>query len=566
MKFLSTQISYFLKQNQTRQNINALLKYLLFLLSVIAIYTVLFHFLMFYAEGRDYSWITGLYWTLTVMSTLGFGDITFASDIGRAFSILVLLSGIVLLLIMLPFAFIRFFYAPWIEAQIHTQTPREVPTETEGHVIICRYDTIAPNLIKRLKQHRIPYFVIESDPAIAAQLYNDDISVIQGEIDSRVTYERLQTAQARLVFANADDAVNTNITLTVREVAPDVPVAATAANEDSIDILELSGATRVLPLKHDLGEQLANRISVGSDRAHIIGNLNGWVVAEFTVHDTPLKGLKIRETKIRELSGVSIIGIWERGRLLPAAPDMTLTESSVPVGVGTREQIEKLDEMLAATEPKTGSVLILGGGKVGRAAALSLKKKNLTVFIVDCSAEVCGGIKDSADRITIGDAADRETLMRGGLREASLVILSTNNDAVNIFLSIYCRRLKPDLRIVSRITHERNLEAIHRAGADFVLSYAPLGAESVMSLILGRAPVILGEGIEMFKIRLPARLAGKTLEESRIGSLTGLIVLGIHTDQENIADPHPSTVLPPNSRLSLLGTGEQLEKLKMLCR
>jgi len=566
MKFLATQITYFLKQNQTRQIINALLKYVLFLLLVITVFTVVFHFLMFYAEGRDYSWITGLYWTLTVMSTLGFGDITFESDIGRAFSILVLLSGIVLLLIMLPFAFIRFFYAPWIEAQIHTQTPREVPPDTEGHVIICRYDSIAPNLIKRLKQHRIPYFVIESDPATAAQLYNEDVAVVQGEVDSRTTYERLRVAKARLVFANVEDTVNTNITLTVREAAPDVPVAATVLNDDSIDILELSGATRVLPLKRDLGEHLANRISVGKERTHVIGNFNDWLVAEFTVHDTPLNGLKLRETRIRELSGVSVIGIWERGKLLPAAPDAVLTESSVPVGVGTGEQIEKLKEMLAVTEPKTGAVLILGGGKVGRAAAQALKKKNLTVFVVDLSKEVCDRNKDVADRVTIGDAADRETLMRGGLREASLVILSTNNDAVNIFLSIYCRRLKPDLRIVSRITHERNLEAIHRAGADFVLSYAPLGAESVMSLILGRAPIILGEGIEMFKIRLPARLAGKTLEESRIGSLTGLIVLGIQTDDENIANPQPSIVLPPNSRISLLGTGEQLEKLKMLSR
>lgn len=564
MKFLATQITYFLRQNQNRQNINALLKYLFFLIAVIAVYTVLFHFLMVYAEGRNFSWITGLYWTLTVMSTLGFGDITFESDIGRAFSILVLLSGIVLLLIMLPFAFIRFFYAPWIEAQLHTQTPREAPAGTAGHVIICRYDTIAPNLIKRLKQHRIPYFVIEPDAAIAAQLHNDDISVVQGEIDSRTTYELLHVTKARMVFANTKDTVNTNITLTIREVAPEVTITATAANKDSIDILELSGATHVLPLKHDLGKQLANRISVAGDRTHIIGSFNDWQVIEFSVHDTPLKDRQLRETGIRESIGVNIIGIWERGSLLPAAPDLVLTESSIPVGIGACEQIEKLDEMLATTESKNGSVLILGGGKVGRAAARALKKKKLPVFIVDFDKEVCAAVKDVADRVTVGDAADCETLMRGGLREASLVILSTNNDAVNIFLSIYCRRLKPELRIVSRITHERNLEAIHRAGADFVLSYSTLGAESVLSLILGREPVILGEGIEMFKIRLPAHLAGKTLEESRIGSLTGLIVLGIQTDDENIANPQPSTVLPANSRISLLGTGEQLEKLKTL--
>lgn len=564
MKFLATQISYFFKQNQTKQNINALLKYVLLLLAVITVFTILFHFLMFYAEGRNYSWITGLYWTLTVMSTLGFGDITFESDIGRAFSIVVLLSGIILLLIMLPFAFIRFFYAPWIEAQIHTRTPREVPPDTEGHVIICRYDSIAPNLIKRLNQHRIPYFVIESDPLIAAQLFNDDISVVQGEVDSRITYERLCVAKARMVFANVEDTVNTNITLTIREVAPNVQVAATVSNKDSIDILELSGATHILPLKHDLGVQLANRISVGSNQTHLIGNYNDWQIVEFSVHNSPLKGRKIRETGIRKLSGVSIIGIWERGRLLPAEPDAELTDSSIPVCVGTSEQVEKLNEMLETAEIKADAVLILGGGRVGRAAARELKKKNLTVFMVDLNKDVCSNINDIADRVTIGDAADRETLMRGGLREASLVILSTNNDAVNIFLSIYCRRLKPDLRIVSRITHERNLEAIHRAGADFVLNYAPLGAESVMSLILGREPIIFGEGIEMFKIRVPARLSGMTLEESRIGFLTGLIVLGIQTDDENIINPHPSTILPHKSRISLLGTSEQLEKLKML--
>ncbi|HSK74671.1 MAG TPA: NAD-binding protein [Pyrinomonadaceae bacterium] len=516
---------------------------------------------MLYAEDREFSWITGLYWTLTVMSTLGFGDITFESDIGRAFSIVVLLSGIVLLLIMLPFAFIRFFYAPWLEAQIHTHAPRKVPEDIEGHVIICKYDTITPNLIKRLKHNRIPYFVIEPDPVVAAQLYHEGIYVVNGNVDSRVTYERLRISKARLVFANAEDTTNTNITLTIREVAPDVPIAAVAENEDSIDILELSGATHVLPLKQLLGEHLANRISVGK-RANVIGKFNDWLVVEFTVHDTKIKGKKIRDTEIRERSGVNIIGIWERGRLLPADPDKVLLDFSVPVGVGTREQITKLEEMLAVEETKPGAVLILGGGKVGRAAAVALKQKNLTVFMVDCKKEMREKIGDIPDRLTIGDAADRDVLLRAGLEESSLVILSTNDDAVNIYLSIYCRRLNPDLRIVSRVTFERNLEAVHRAGADFVLSYAPLGAESIISLLQGRDPVIMGEGVEFFTVYLPKNLAGKTLEQSRIGSLTGLIVLAIQSDGETIANPPPAAVLPKNSRLNVLGTSEQLQKFK----
>lgn len=111
MKFFTSQLAFFLKTATTRRNIRLLLRFLLVLVGLATLYSVLFHVLMLY-EGQRHSWITGFYWTLTVMSTLGFGDITFKSDIGRVFSIVVLLSGMVSLLMLLPFTFIEFFYAP----------------------------------------------------------------------------------------------------------------------------------------------------------------------------------------------------------------------------------------------------------------------------------------------------------------------------------------------------------------------------------------------------------------------------------------------------------------------
>jgi Trk K+ transport system NAD-binding subunit len=561
MKFLTSQVSYLLSRAENRQNIAALAKYLAFLVGVIILYTILFHFLMLY-EGKEHSWLTGLYWVLVVMTTLGFGDITFVSDLGRAFSIVVLLSGVVLLLIMLPFTFIRFFYAPWLEAQLHTRTPRDVPEGTKGHVIICEYESIAPNLIKRLKQEGIKYFVIESDPARAAQLFQDGINVVQGEVDSRKTYDRMRVRDAALVFANRDDATNTNITLTVREASPDATVAATVADPDSIDILELSGATHVLPLKQRLGEYLANRISVGDARTHEIGTFGKWVVVEFTVHNTSLEGKLIRETGLREKAGVNIIGVWRRGTLEAADPDGRLAEFDVPLAVGTREQIAELEKLLKLEKPTSHSVLILGGGKVGRAAAIALKKKGLTVYMVEREKNRCDSIRPYLDRLTIGDAADRETLMTGGLMESSLVLLTTNDDAVNIYLSIYCRRLNPDVRIISRVTYVRNVEAIHRAGADFVLSYAPLGAESVMSILQGRPPMIMGEGVELFVHKVPDKLVGKTLAKSGIGSKTGLIVLAVEKNGETVANPTPDTVLPSGAKLDLLGTAEQMQEFE----
>ena len=141
MKFIPAIVSSLVTSKIVKANINLLIKYLLMIIALVTLYSVVFHYLMD-LEGQKHSWLTGFYWTMVVMSTLGFGDITFTSDIGRAFSILVLLSGVILLLVLLPFVFIKFFFAPWMEAQARSRTPRELPTDTRHHVIITNYDNL----------------------------------------------------------------------------------------------------------------------------------------------------------------------------------------------------------------------------------------------------------------------------------------------------------------------------------------------------------------------------------------------------------------------------------------
>ncbi len=556
MKFLPSQLAYFFSERGTRQNIRALLKYLAFLLGVIVVYSVIFHMVML-QEGQVHSWITGLYWTLTVMTTLGFGDIIFTSDLGRLFSILVLLSGIVLLLIMLPFTFIRLFYAPWLEAQVRLEAPRKTPENASGHVVICAYSNIAPGLIERLQLHNIPYYVIEPDPTVAARMHRDGISVITGEIDSRTTYQNLRTSHARLVLANSNDTINSNITLTVREVAHDVPIVALVDREDSIDILELSGCTHVLLLHQQLGERLASRINAGHAETHEIGNIRDLRVAEFPVHNTPLAGRTIREVGLQEATGVNIVAVWERGRLLPAHPDTYFSNTSVPVVVGTKEQMLELDTLLVIYDTNYNPVLIIGGGKVGRATARALKRKGMQVHLVERKEMLRERIGDIPDQVIIGDAADREILKGAGLQHAPAVLLTTNDDAMNIYLTVYCRRLNPDLRIISRITHERNIEAIYRAGADFALSYTSLGVEDILSQLHSRELVLLGEGFELFVALLPSSLAGHTLSESGISSRTGLSVIGIQQNGRVVTNPPSSTRLQEGCELLMLGSTHQ---------
>src|SRR5690606_29455430 len=127
MKVLPSQLYYFLRHRSSRMSIFNLLRFLLLLAALVTTYSIIFHLIMNY-EGQSHSWITGFYWTLTVMSTLGFGDITFQSDVGRLFSSVVLLSGVIFLLILLPFTFIEFFYEPWMRLQAEQRAPTKLPS------------------------------------------------------------------------------------------------------------------------------------------------------------------------------------------------------------------------------------------------------------------------------------------------------------------------------------------------------------------------------------------------------------------------------------------------------
>ena len=559
MKYLSSQLGSLFATGETRTDLAALLKYFAFLLLLVTAYAVLFHLIMGRIEGQQHSWITGFYWTLVVMTTLGFGDITFTSDVGRLFSVVVLLSGVVFLLVMLPFLFIRLFYAPWLESRMRLRAPREVRPGTAGHVIITEYDAVAVGLVERLRAANIPYFIVEPDAAKAARLVGEDLSAVTGENDSRGTYERLLTPAARLVVANCEDTVNTNITLTVREIAPQVHIAAVVEEEDSVDILHLSGATTVLPLKRQLGESLANRVDAGRAEAHVIGAFRSVQIAELPVHDTPLAGMLVRETRLRERTGLSVVGLWERGRLRPAFPDTEIRADSVAVVAGTAAQMAALNTLLAR-DGTTAPVLVIGAGKVGQAAARALKRKALVVYALDRDADSLETLVPDVDAVYAGDAADRQLIERAGIHRVASVLLTTNDDAMNIYLAVYCRRLNADLRIVSRITHERNVEAVHRAGADFVLSYTSLGIESIMSLVSGDTTVTLGEGVRLFELRVPPSLAGQPLLKTGIGSRTGLSVVAVEEAGALTTQLTAETVLPKDGKLLMLGSTGQRQR------
>lgn len=558
MKALVPVVTSFLESRTSRQNLMALLKLLGVLVVLVTTYSVIFHVLMEH-EGQHFSWITGFYWTLTVMSTLGFGDITFQSDIGRIFSMVVMGTGVVFLLVLLPFTFIEFFYAPWMKAQAASRAPRELPPGTQRHVIMTQHGPITKILIRMLEKHQFPYYFLVPTVAEALEMHDRDLPVVVGDLSDPDTYQRARINQASLVVTTRSDIINTNVTFSVREINDSIPIIASARSPAARDALELAGVSQILSLEEIMGQALARRVVDAGSCAQVIGGVDDLIIAEATGMNTALMGKTVGQCQMRQLTGVTVVGIWQHGKLVPPGADSVLDDHTFFILCGTQAQIDSYNETFGQTRSDIGGkpkVMIVGGGRVGRATARALDEREIEWSIIEKEPSRV----HFPDKTIVGDASEFELLVKAGMRDATTLIVTTHDDDTNTFLTIFYRKLRPKAQIISRCTNEENVKRLHRAGADLVLSYASMGANSIFNELKGRENMLLAEGVTIFYAQVPESIANQTLAESGVPARTGCSIVAIEHEGERTIDLKPDTVLPVGANLTLIGSVEAEEK------
>lgn len=244
---------------------------------------------------------------------------------------------------------------------------------------------------------------------------------------------------------------------------------------------------------------------------------------------------------------------------------------------GEFQQYFKNYKVSSSIEKLENHVIICGYGRNGRQAAHVLKKHDTRFVVIEQKKEIVTTINHKySDLVLEGDATLDEVLLKAGIAKAKALITTLPIDADNLFIVLSARTLNPKLTIISRASEDNSDQKIKLAGANNVIMPDKLGGAHMASLVMKPdvmefVDYITGQGGDNIRLEeitfanLSSVYQNKTIRDLEIRNKSGANIIGFKTAQgEYVINPSADTVIIPDAKLFVLGTIEQIQKLKEL--
>lgn len=227
---------------------------------------------------------------------------------------------------------------------------------TSDHYIICGYGRVGRQVARDLRGAGARYVVIDADPANREDARGVGVRFIEAEPSDDRALIQAGIERARAVIACVDsDAENVFITLTARELSPDIAIVARAAQEDSERKLVRAGATRVISPYKSSGAEMA-RIALHPQVSGVRD-----VDAEYRFEEiTVVEGCEGAGQTVGDIrGGAFIVGLRRLGRGFEPqpAPETVLGVGDVIMAMGTPNTMDRLETLFATTHTYRGASL-----------------------------------------------------------------------------------------------------------------------------------------------------------------------------------------------------------------
>ena len=198
----------------------------------------------------------GFTWTLDTIATVGSVPAP-ASTGGQVLKALLIVLGVGTLYYALVSA-TEFFVAGHVTGLLDTHRRQRMVDEMSEHYLVCGFGRVGRQVARDLQAAGVSFVVIDRNPESLQRAISAGVPWLEGDATDEELLLKAGIERARGLIACVDsDAENVFITLTARELRPDLTVVARASASEAEPKLRRAGAERIVSPYKSSGSEMA---------------------------------------------------------------------------------------------------------------------------------------------------------------------------------------------------------------------------------------------------------------------------------------------------------------------
>jgi voltage-gated potassium channel len=206
---------------------------------------------------EDVSYWRGVTWALDTVATIGSIPDTDTTG-GDATKVILTIFGVGTMFFVLV-TLTELFVAGDLSGLLDERRMQRKISQLKDHYLICGFGRVGRQVAQDLRLAGMPFVVVDDNPDVREHAEEMEVLIVEGRGSDDEVMQEAGIDRARAVLACVDsDAENIFVTLTAREMRPDIPIVARAAVESSERKLIRAGANEVVSPYKASGRTMAS--------------------------------------------------------------------------------------------------------------------------------------------------------------------------------------------------------------------------------------------------------------------------------------------------------------------